>query len=363
MRILFVTSSSINGGAQKHIREMYKSLTSLGHEMYIAAPKGWLLDELREYRERCYSFSSIRNGIKTVSRLIETVQPDVINTFILSGAVIGTMAWKKKKIGKLFITVNNPVVYDGITVIRKILYPLLYRYLAQNAVAFLVKSDKVRDEVELVIKSKKPVISIKNGVDFTVFNKNREYSKIRSVLDIRDDEIIIGNVAVLNERKGQQYLIEAVNNLREIYPVHLIIAGEGPFRLELEQQIVKLNASKFIHLLGRRSDINTVLANCDLFVLPSLHEGLPNSLMEAMAMGLACIATDVGGVRQLITDNENGLVVRPKSSKEIVSAVKKLLTDTKIMNIFGEKAYEFMQRNFKQEVVAKDLIDIYQTIN
>lgn len=362
MKILFVTSSSINGGAQKHIREMFKSLSALGHEMYLSAPEGWLLDELSDYKSKLYPFASKREGVSVVSKLIKEIKPDITNTFILSGAVIGTLAWKKNQYGKLFVTVNNPVLYDGVSLAGRLLYPRLYRYISKYASAFLVKSDTVRDEVEKVICGKKPVLSIKNGVDFSIFNKDALYNNFKKELGVGEKEIVIGNVAVLNERKGQQYLIEAVAKLRDRYPLHLIIAGEGPFRQELEQRVSQLNASNYVHFLGRRSDVNTVLANCDVFVLPSLHEGLPNSLMEAMAMGLPCVATDVGGVRQLIADGENGIVIEPKSSEAIALSIEKLLGDVKMMETYGREAYNFIYAGFKQEAVAKELVEIYQTI-
>ena len=82
MRILFITSSSINGGAQKHIREMFKSLLGLGHDMYIAAPNGWLLDELRDYKDRTFPLDSLKSGVRCISDVMENVKPDITNTLI-----------------------------------------------------------------------------------------------------------------------------------------------------------------------------------------------------------------------------------------------------------------------------------------
>ena len=138
MRILFITSSSINGGAQKHIREMFKSLLGLGHDIYIAAPNGWLLDELRDYKDRTFPLDSLKSGVRCISDVMENVKPDITNTFILSGGILGTLAWRKKKYGKLFVTVNNPVIYDGISTIGKLFYPHMYRWMSKYVSAFLV---------------------------------------------------------------------------------------------------------------------------------------------------------------------------------------------------------------------------------
>lgn len=359
MKILFITSSSINGGAQKHIRDMFLSLTKMGQELFLAAPEGWLLDELSTYKEKIFPLPSLRKSKKLLETIMDDIQPDITNTFILSGGMIGSLAWKKERYGKLFVTVNNPVLYDGVSFAGEVLFPLFYKWMSRYASAFLVKSDTVRDEVKEVIKGKKPVLSIKNGIDFKKFDKNATYNDIRKNLGIKESEIVITNVAVLNERKGQQYLIEAVVNLRKKYAVHLFLAGEGPFRENLEDCVTKNNASDYVHFLGRRSDVNVVLANSDIFVLPSNHEGLPNSLMEAMAMGLPCVATDVGGVRQLITDSDKGTVVSPKSSSEIATAISNYLDHPELMKDVGEKAYFSMRKNYEQQGVAEELISIY----
>ena len=106
--------------------------------------------------------------------------------------------------------------------------------------------------------------------------------------------------------------------------------------------------------------MNVILANSDIFVLPSNHEGLPNSLMEAMAMGLPCVATDVGGVRQLITDSSKGTVVSPKSSAEIASAIENYLDHPVLMKKTGENAYSSMRKNYEQQAVAEELLTIYE---
>ena len=362
MKILFVTSSSINGGAQKHIREMFISLTKLGHKVFLSAPHGWLIDELHAYQDNLLPFNTSKEGYSVISSWMKKETPDITNTFILSGGVMGTRAWSKIKCGKLFVTVNNPVIYDGISWYNKLIYPKLYKWMSKYASAFLVKSDTVRNEVESVIDNKKPVLSIKNGVDFAVFNKEISYPDLKKELGINKDEILVSNVAVLDERKGQKYLIEAITQLRKTYPIHLMIAGEGPLKSYLISIIKQNQAESYIHLLGRRSDINCVLANTDIFVLSSNHEGLPNSLMEAMAMGLPCISTDVGGVKQLITDSSLGLVIPSKSSSAIVSAIEKYITDPNYKNEAGSNAYRSIVNNYDQSAVAGELVSIYENL-
>lgn len=361
MKILFITSSSINGGAQKHIRDMFRSLTLLGHEVRLAAPEGWLMDELSVYQTKLYSVCLSLKGMRELASIINDYCPDVTNTFILSGGIMGIYAWKKKKIGKAFVTVNNPVIYDSISSTGRWLYPRFYRWMSRYASAFLVKSDTVKEEIENVIYGMKPVLSIKNGIDFEVFNKKTSYPNLRKQYNITASDIVITNVAVLEQRKGQEHLIEAVVQLRKQHTIHLFLAGDGSYRSNLEDKVKCLEAEGYIHLLGRRNDVNCVLANSDIFVLASYHEGLPNSLMEAMAMGLPCVATDVGGVRQLIADGNNGIVVAPKSTEAILQGISKYLDNGELRKTIGDNANDSIKSKFRQETVVEELLEIYKT--
>lgn len=359
MKILFITSSSINGGAQKHIREMFKSLENMGHDMHLVAPTGWLTDELKCYGDKVITMEIGPKNIGQIEAALDQIKPDITNTFILSGGVFGTVAWKKKKYGKLFITVNNPVIYPGISTIGKLVYPRMYRWMSKYASAFLVKADKVKDEVVDVIRGKKNVVSIKNGIDFTVFDRDKAYPNIRTKLGIKEGDIVLTNVAALDRRKGQQYLIQAATELHKSFPVHILLVGEGSDEERLKEISNAHDGNEYIHFLGRRGDINIVLSNSDIFVLSSLHEGLPNALMEAMAMGLPCVATDVGGVRQLIEDNVDGLVIKPESYIEIKESVEWLLDNPAKKRTYGELAYKKVRQLYNQEKVAEELVAIY----
>lgn len=360
MRIVFITTTSINGGAQKHMRDMFLELSKKDNQMYLIAPKGWLVDELKDYENNIFLIDGKLSENKKVAQMLDEIKPDVINTFLLSGGMLGYTAWKRKKEGKIFITVNNPVIYDGIKLPNKILYPMFYRYMAKGANAFLVKSDKVREEVELTIRHKKPVLSIKNGIDFRVYDKEIDGAKLRESLGVPKDSVLITTTGALEERKGQRYLIDAVVSLKKEYDkLFCWIAGGGSLLEELQKYISEKSANDYIKLIGNRKDIPEVLAATDIYVLPSLHEGLPNSLMEAMAMGLACVATDVGGVRELIIDDGMGIVINAKNSDEIEEALKKLLGNGSLADGMADKAYERIRSTYSIDVVSDELEKIY----
>ena len=362
MKILFITSSSINGGAQKHIRDMFRCLSKQKHEMYLVAPKGWLVHELIEFKHSIFILDSKLSNVNKLVSIIRYIKPDITNTFILSGGCFGIAAWKQVKSGKIFVTVNNPVIYDGISILGKLIYPYLYKWMSKYASAFLVKADRVAEEVKMVVNGRVPAISIKNGIDFSIFDVNATYDDLRTSLGVKTSDIVVTTVAALHERKGQQHTIEAIYSLRKLYPVHLILAGEGPCYHILQDQIKSLNAQNYIHLIGRRDDVNCVLHNSDIFVLSSYHEGLPNALMEAMAMQLPCIATNVGGVGQLIEDKEHGIIINSKSADEIYYAIEYLIKEKVEAKRMALAAKELIEKKYRQEIVAGELLDIYNNL-
>ncbi|GBF33833.1 glycosyl transferase, group 1 [Desulfocucumis palustris] len=328
--------------------------------MYLIAPEGWLVDKLGDTPDRLFVTGLSRGTTGRVEEILNQIKPDIVNTFILSGGIYGYLAWKKKKNGHIFITVNNPIIYDGIKPLNRFLYPYFYRWMAKGCSVFLVKSDKVKDEVRRVVRNRVPTVSIKNGIDFSIYDRKKEYPDLRSEWNIPRDGFVISSVGALEVRKGHCYLIEAIAKLTtEHKNLYCCIVGSGSEETNVRAQIQSLGVADRVLLLGRRSDINAVLGNSDVFALPSLHEGLPNALMEAMAMGLPCVATDVGGVRELIPDTTLGSVVPPKSAEDLYRELGRYLGDPGLRRATGERAYEKMNSEFSLQAATENLLSVY----
>jgi starch synthase (maltosyl-transferring) len=131
----------------------------------------------------------------------------------------------------------------------------------------------------------------------------------------------------LHPQKGFDILLEAIPPLLEAHAdLHLLIAGEGPQKRELEERVAGSACGSRIHLVGRRDDVPSLLQACDVFVLSSRWEGMPNVVLEAMAAGLPVVATDVEGVRDVVIDGETGIIAEQGSAVSLSNAMKSLLT-------------------------------------
>ena len=143
---------------------------------------------------------------------------------------------------------------------------------------------------------------------------------------LHSDKIIIGSVGRLSKQKGYEYLITAASKIRAVHEdVEFEIHGDGPERRRLEEMAKELHAPVRFFPNSKHEDMPLVYHNFDIFILSSLWEGTPNTLIEAMACGLPCIATDVDGSHELITDKVDGVLIQPKSSEHIVQAITEMI--------------------------------------
>lgn len=167
-------------------------------------------------------------------------------------------------------------------------------------------------------------------------------------------------IARLSEEKGHSYLIKAMEVvIAKVPKAQLLIVGEGRMREELVNLTRTAGLEKSIFFLPSVMDTQEVLSVMDLFVLPSLKEGLGLALMEAMACGLCVIGSDVGGIKSLIQDKYNGLLVRPADSQELSQAILELLQNPDKAKSLGANARIFINENFSQEKMISETEKVY----
>ncbi len=211
---------------------------------------------------------------------------------------------------------------------------VLDRLLAPLARAIVVNSKAVERRFAGLTHK---VRCIPNGVDLARFSPRQPSAGLRASLDLTEGAPVVASVGRFVAYKGYTHLLEAARLVREAAPeVHWVLVGDGELRSELEAQCRGLGLESRVHFTGWREDIPEVLALADLFVLPSLGEHFGRVLIEAMAMGRAVVATDAGGVPEVVLDGETGLLVPPAQSRALAEAVLALLRDPARARRLGE---------------------------
>ncbi|MFZ0293864.1 MAG: glycosyltransferase [Candidatus Sulfotelmatobacter sp.] len=203
---------------------------------------------------------------------------------------------------------------------------------------------------------------IHNGVDINRFQKGGS-DRDQMFSGAGDGKLIVLLGNMHTDVKGHPWLIAAAPGVVQEFPsARFVLAGDGEQRAEFQQQVARLGLEQNFLFLGRRADIPKILGCCDIAVLPSRAEGLPNAVLEYMAAGLPVIASQVGGNTELINDGVTGLLVPPEDSSALSSALLKLLHDPGLAQRIAQGGHEFAVRNFSFERLVDEVDELYSEL-
>ena len=209
------------------------------------------------------------------------------------------------------------------------------------------------------------VITLYNGVDISRF-KNTDASQIaktKQALRLPLDSKVIITVAVLREPKGIQFMIEALPAILEQFPdVHYLIVGDGEYGAALSDLATVLDIKNHVTFAGHRTDIPDLLACCDIFVLPTLKDALPTVLIEALAAERPIVASDVGGVPEIIENGVNGLLVAPGDPSKLAVACLQLLKDNELISQIVLAGSKTVRQRFNIDSQIEQLSGLYEEL-
>jgi glycosyltransferase involved in cell wall biosynthesis len=200
---------------------------------------------------------------------------------------------------------------------------------------------------------------IHNAVDVAAFDRTPDPA-LRQVIGGPEDRPIVLVVARLDQQKGHRHLLAAA---REIPEAVFALAGEGPLRSALEAMACDMGVRDRIRFLGERSDVPDLLAACDIFVLPSLYEGLPISVLEAMAARRPVVATAIGGTDEAVVHGETGLLVPPADPTSLAAAIRRVLADDELRARLGKAGRARVAERFSVESMVRRVIDVYELLS
>lgn len=346
MKLIFYINQIYEGGAERVITRLASSFADEGHESILVTS----FKHTGEYRysdkivrlsleENQLTQSRIKRNLSRITKLrqiIKSQRPDVVLSFMQEPNFRMLMATLGLRCKKVVSVRNDPTrEYSGMLgiFVGKVLMPLL-------ADGCVFQTKQARDWFPKRLKRKSKVIY--NAVDPSFF-KTR-------VSGVNEYWVAIGRLV---EQKNYPVMISAFASIVKKYPYEkLRIYGEGPMHGELQELIDSLGMTDCISLCGQSNEIPSVLTDAKGFLMTSDYEGLPNALMEAMAIGLPCIATDCpcGGPAELINNNKNGILVSVSSEREIFSAICSLIEDRDFSESIGNNARIMMKENDPQSI-------------
>lgn len=311
---------------------------------------------------------------RSLAKLVKEHNVDVVQTHLLRSLDFLTLL--------LFYTTNLQVVlwtfhnasfelpvtdsqkHKWLVRLKRYSHRFLYRWSSHLVSGFIAVSDKVEEAmVETIGPIQDKITVICNGVDVKRYEKLVGKTSLRNQLGLEANAYLISVVATFKEQKGHCYLIEAMASIVPKHPdVHVLFIGDGELREALQAQVERLGLGDHIHFLGNRHDVPALLAAGDSFVLPSLWEGLPMALLEAMATGLPIVATEVSGTVQVMTSNDTGILVPPGDAQRLAQAIEQLLTDPIRAQAMGAAARRRVKEEFSAQKQADEHLALYHRL-
>ena len=336
IRVLWLAKGLGRGGAEQLLVHVVDRLDRRQIEVEVAYVLPWKDALVEEFRRRGVAVHSLgasgRLGwVGALRALVRQERYDVIHTHAPMPAVVARLVAGRGSV--LVHTEHN--VWERYRPLTRWANALTYRrnrrvIAVSESVAASARRRGGRPPVEVVI----------HGIDARA-TRSEDRTGARARLGLLPEGLVVMTVGNLTVKKAHSTLLDAFVVVRARRgDARLVIVGDGPLRGELEQRVVDLGLVGAALLCGSRDDVADLLPAADVFVLSSVHEGLPIALVEALASGLPCVATAVGGVPEVIRDGIEGFLVEPGDVAGLAAAIEKLLGDAELRRNVGARARE-----------------------
>jgi len=307
-------------------------------------------------------------AILKMFRYFRNIRPEIVHTHTSKAGVVGRVAARLAGVPSVVHTVHGFPFHPGMPQVKYWFYRQIERWMAGITDIMLSQSEEdVITAGKMGIKPRRgELLHIGNGVDLIEFDPGKyspgERLRVREGLAIRENNPVITMIGRINREKGYHDLVEALRQVRDIPWQALFIGPDEGFLAALMQLIDRCGLRDRIQVLGPRGDISDLLAATDIYVLPSYREGLPRSLIEAQAMALPCVATDIRGCREVVEKDVTGFLVKPGDSEALSGALRKLLLDPGLRLQMGQEGRRRMCRNFDEAAVSRKVMAIYEEV-
>jgi len=245
------------------------------------------------------------------------------------------------------------------------LYCFLDRMVLLFANKIIAVSDDIKDNLAKIGIKKSKIRVILNSVESNSDRSALKFSRMQipSNLDLQDEDLVLGYVGRLSEEKGTKFLTEAVSSLDQAkVPVKLLLIGDGHQKRELERLVQEKGLNRKVLFVGFQDRIEVWLKMLDVFVLPSLSEGTPMALLEAMAQGLPVVASNVGGIPSIIRSGYNGILTEPANQRQLVDAISMIYQNSQFRASLGVSAKKTVRERFNAAIWVKEIESLYLSI-
>ena len=379
MRILYVITQGELGGAQVYVQTLAKAGKSFGNEIIVATNKNndkYLRSMLEASSIKIWPLEHLVQPISPwqdilaifeLAKLYQNTKPNIIHLNSSKAGVIGTLAAILARINgikfRLIYTAHGWVFNEPMSRFKQWFYIFLESFTAIFKDKIICVSQYDRQiGLERKIAPSGKLVAIHNGIatDEIKFLARADSCNTLGLTE-SNDGLILGTISNFYPAKGLVYLLPALKILLDQgVDCHLVIIGEGALRSEIEKQIQNLKLTGRVILAGRKNNAPQYLKAFDIAVIASVKEGLPYFPLEAMAAGLPMVATRVGGLPEIIIDNETGLLAEPANANSLAEKIRLLAENKNLRQDFGQAGLARVIKDFSQKEMIEQTFAVYK---
>jgi glycosyltransferase involved in cell wall biosynthesis len=364
MKILYLITKSNWGGAQKYVYDLATSFSSRGHDVAVAfGGHGELAEKLELSGIRTISLDTLVRDMSIVKefksslalfRLIKREKPDVLHVNSSKAGGLGAFLGRVARVPHIVFTVHGAPFREDRPVIHKTLMYVFTWLTCVFAHKVITVSNRDGHDIMNMLFVGRKVKTVYPGIIFDGMHE-RTVPKGR--------EVHMLTVAELHPNKGYLYGLEAFERLyRKGLPVRYTIFGEGDDRKMIQDFLQNKGLESVVTLRGHDSQLHKEWCNYDLFLLPSIKEGLPYTLIEAGKAMLPVVSTITGGIPEIIRHEDTGLLVRPKDVGQLAHELERLVTDRNFAKKLGISLHSHVVQNFSHAKMLAETARVYGLI-
>ncbi|RZB30171.1 MAG: hypothetical protein SRB1_02451 [Desulfobacteraceae bacterium Eth-SRB1] len=364
MTIMYVIDDLLVGGAQNVLLTTINALNKRKFKIFVVALFGsnGLANEMESagaeviFLHMAHKFDLIR-----VLKLIKAIREKkimLVHTHLLIANFWGRLAARLAGTKIIISTLHNYFYHRKSLnlIIERAIYPITTKIITVS-----------EDMKKWFIREEKPdkdkFITIYNPIDLNEFPGVINCQNIKKELNIDNNYPVLGNIQPMRQKNKQQFLVHAMSQIVKVFPnVKLLMVGDGPLKNDMERLVDKLGLGKHIIFLGFRHDISEILSAIDIFVSCPIYEAFGMVILEAMAMKKPVVTTRVGGIPEVVLENETAVLVDPQNPDQLSTAIINLSQDKERSQQLGVMGRKRAEELFSSEFIVRKIEALYEEL-
>lgn len=369
-RVLII-SRHFEGGVKTYLLSLIRRLGKEGYRVYAAGPRGSIIDDLKgskivtfplDFGDR---FAPLEDWAvaRKLAKIIKNEEIKLVHAHGYKAACIAALAARRAGTPITLVTLHDFIINEGAGRMKHLYFDLAEHFMPRMVDKIITVSKALRQRV--IEKGKiegSKVVVVNAGVKpiSSGMTASRRVLNIKDILALNTAAPLIVTVGHLTPQKGVKYLLVAsAHILREVPNAQILVVGDGSQKHELEIMAEKLGVHKKVGFTGWRDDARDIMAAADVIVLPSLVEGMPYSMLEAMVSGTPVVSTSTGGIPELLLDRETGFLVPPRQPRALSDAIVYLLQNKDIAVQMGIAGRRRVEEQFDLKKTLSGTLDVY----